>query len=215
MLRNMHLRSICSAFLAFALALPSHGMSQKPAITVRFHTETNARDSDTFAMPVNLFYQRRQAYLNRVPDFSEKQIQSIFPFQAKDGTWGCVFQLTGQGRIRLESLSSETRGTALVVFVGTKGGQHQVVDMVIDRPVTDGIISVPQGLTELEILALRKQFKEMGAKKPDAGGQKKSDPTDWRIDRDRGGRKDSPVQPPMPPARRRGAPEPDLPRVAD
>ena len=190
-------------------------MSHKPGVTVRFHTETNAQDSDTFAMPVNLFYQRRKAYLNRVPDFSEKQVQTIFPFEAGDGTWGCVFQLTAQGRLRLESLSSETRGAALVVFVGTKGGQHQVVDMVIDRPVTDGIITVPRGLTGPEVVALRKQFKEIGARKPDAGNQKKSDPTDWQIDRNRADRKDTPLQPPTPLPRQRGAPVPDLPRLAE
>jgi hypothetical protein len=138
-------------------------MSKKQDIAVRFYAEANKNDSDTFAMPVNLAFQRRQAYLSRVPDFSEKQIDKIFPFPAKDGSWGCVFKLTSQGRLRLETMSGELRGAALVVFVITRAGRHQVVDMLIDRPVTDGVITVPSGLTVFEIELLKRQFKIIGA----------------------------------------------------
>lgn len=194
-------------------------MSSKPALTVRFHTEANARDGDSFAIPVNLTYQRRKAFMNRVPAFSELQISAIYPFAAGDGTSGCLFQLNPQGRIRLETLSSESRGTALVVFVGTKTGQHQVIDMIIDQPVSDGVISVPRGLTDLEIIAMRKQFKVLGGETKSKEPEKKDDPTDWRIDRSRAKQNSKPL-PPLPPlmpssSKRRGVPEPDLPRLAD
>jgi hypothetical protein len=206
----MHHRSLCAALAVLAFALPCHGMSRKPIVTVRFHTEANARDGETFATPVDLRYQRRAAYMNRVPDFSEKQIKDILPFDAGDGTWGCMFRLDTQGRIRLESLSSEKRGSALVVFIGTKEGQHQVVDLLIDRPVTDGVITVPRGLTPLEVVALRKEFKEASGQRngePEKTPSRRQEPFDreW-TDRGSGPAKAS---------GRRGAPEPDLPRLAD
>ena len=212
-LAAMQLRPLCSALAAIALTLPSHGMSQKPVVTVRFHVEANARDTDTFAMPVNLLFQRRSAYVSRVPAFSEKQITGILPFDAGDGTWGCAFKLGVQGTLRLETLSSDNRGAALVIFIGTKGGLHQVVDMIIDRPVTDGVITVPKGLTALEVAALRKQFKDLGAEKAEPA--KKNDPVVRPADRSRAERTIKPPQKSASPAKTRRSAEPDLPRLAD
>ena len=207
-------------FAIASLALPPHtrAMSQKPPITVRFHSEVNPNDGDSFSTPVNLIYQRKQVYLSRVPDFSEKQIAKILPFPAKDGTWGCVFKLTPQGRIRLETMSGEIRGSALVVFVATKSGQHQVADMIIDRPVTDGIITIPRGLTALEIAALKKQFKILGEPEKKAWRERPREKTELpggpgerRPDRPS---INEPISTTMP-SRSRGSSELDLPRLAD
>lgn len=212
-LTAMQLRSLCSTLAALAMVLPSHGMSQKPIVTVRFHVESNERDSDTFAMPVNLLFQRRSTHVSRVPAFSEKQITAILPFEAGDGTWGCAFQLGVQGQIRLETLSNDSRGAAMVVFVGTKGGLHQVVDMIIDRPVTDGVITIPKGLTALEVTALRKQFKDLGAVRPEPA--KKKEPAYRSPDRTRADFPAKLPQKPMPAIKSRKSGEPDLPRLAD
>src|SRR5436190_1251365 len=110
-LRPMLLRLLCIAIASLTLPIPARAMSQKSEITVRFHSEANRNDSEAFAVPVNLIYQRRQAYLSRVPDFSEKHIEKIQPFPTKDGSWGCVFKLSPQGRIRLETMSGEIRGS--------------------------------------------------------------------------------------------------------
>ena len=50
------------------------------------------------------------------------------------------------------------QGSALVAFVGTKHGSHQVIDMQIDKPVNDGIIMIPQGLTPYEVAQFRKEY---------------------------------------------------------
>jgi hypothetical protein len=215
----MLLRLLLLAIVPLTVPLPARAMSKKSDITVRFHSEANKNDSEAFAIPVTLIYQRRQAYLSRVPDFSEKQIESILPFPAKDGSWGCVFKLNPQGRIRLETMSGEIRGSALVVFIGTKAGQRQVADMIIDRPVSDGIISVPRGLNPLEILLLKKQFKTMGEKAKKGPRERPRNP----LEKLPGGQANP--QPNHPslleplsttiPSRRGSNPEPDLPRLQD
>jgi hypothetical protein len=218
-LRLMLLRCLCFAIALLTLPLPGRAMSQKSEVSVRFHTETNPNDSEAFAIPVNLLYQRRQVYVCRVPDFSEKQIDRILPFPAKDGSWGCVFKLTPQGRIRLETMSGEVRGSALVVFIGTKAGRRQVSDMIIDRPVSDGIITVSRGFTEFEILALKKQFKTLGEKEKRPWGEKPRNKVeqlpDGRVERPQ--KRPSLLEPLSTKAssRRSSAPEPDLPRLAD
>ena len=163
----MRLPLLCIAIATLGFTQPCPAMSKKPLITVRFHTEANKNDSDTFSIPINLIYQRRQAYLSKVADISEKMIERILPFPARDGSSGCVIKLNPMGRIRLENMSGGNRGSALVIFVSTAAGNHQVADMIIDRTVTDGIITIPRGLTEIEIELLKKQFKIIGeATKP-------------------------------------------------
>jgi hypothetical protein len=192
-------------------------MSKKQEIAVRFYAEGNKNDSDTFSMPVNLTYHRRTAVLSRVPDLSEKQIDKIFPFPAKDGSWGCVFKLTSQGRLRLETMSGELRGRALVVFVTTRAGRHQVVDMIIDRPVSDGIITIPSGLVAFEVEVLKKEFKIIGAPARQNGRDKPRE----KPQQFPGGRNETPADrdaiydpvPASPPARRHGGSDSPLPEL--
>ena len=147
------------------LALGCLGMAKKSAINVRFHVEANARDGEPFAMPIKFKNPERDGFIERVPSLSERDISAVHPVAAPDGTFGCVFQLTTHGRLGLQTLSTQQRGKSLVVFTSTKSGVHQVIDMLIDKPITDGIIYVPRGLTQLEIAALTKSFPAIGAKK--------------------------------------------------
>jgi len=151
--------------LGALLACAFLGMGSKPAITVRFHTEANERDTDKFSQPVTFRHPPRQAFISRIAAIHEKQIKAIYPFQASDGTWGCAFQLDVQGRLALEVISTQQRGSTVVVFVATKAGTHQAAEMLIDKPILDGIVSIPNGLTELEIGALTKAFPVIGQKK--------------------------------------------------
>jgi hypothetical protein len=140
-------------------------MGSKPEITVRFFAEANPNDTEKFARPIKFRNPEREGFIENVPSIHERYIKAIYPFQARDGTWGCAFQLDNSGRINLEVLSTERRGSSLVVFVSTKGGTHQVVELLVDKPIRDGIISIPNGLTEMEIGALTKAFPTIGQKK--------------------------------------------------
>jgi len=141
------------------------GMAKKPEITVRFYAEANKLDTDRFAKPLTFRNPPREGYVENIPTIHEKFIKAVYPFQAGDGTWGCAFQLDNSGRINLEVVSTERRGTSLVAFVGTKGGVHQAVELLIDKPIRDGIISIPNGLTELEIAAITRTWPVLGQKK--------------------------------------------------
>lgn len=135
---------------------------KQPEITVRFHAEAKRLDGERFAQPVQLKNPPRAAYLERVPTISERQIKAIYPFEATDGSWGCAFKLDQSGRLALEVLSTDRRGSSIVAFMGTKLGTAQVIDMQIDRPVNDGIVSIPYGLTRMQIEALEKAFPVLG-----------------------------------------------------
>jgi len=110
-------------------------------------------------MPVKFRNPPRDAYVERVPSLSERDVQGIYPTNAGDGTYGCAFVLNTHGRTALQTISTEKRGSSLVVFISTKTGTHQVVELMIDKPINDGVIYVPNGLTLLEIEALQQQKK--------------------------------------------------------
>lgn len=215
-------------FALLILAVSSLAMSSAPKVTVRFHSEANRNDTSSFATPLKLAYAQREAHINRVPEFSERNIKAIYPWKTADGTWGCAFKLNDSGRIRLETISSDNRGAAMVAFIGTKKGMHQVIDMVIDRPITDGIVAIPRGITDIEMLVLKKQFKLLGlAPEPKkTKDEKPADPLNWRLDHNRDTRTTTqprqrirPELPPLPPEpsrkSRRIDQGLDLPRVAD
>jgi hypothetical protein len=134
---------------------------KQATVTVRFHTETNARDGEQFASPATLMYPPRKVFLSRVPDISEVNIQAIYPFQAADGTFGCSFKLDENGRIALDTLSVDRRGTSLVAFVNGR----QVIDMQIDKRVSDAIVTIPRGLAPQEVQGLSRKFKIIGQEK--------------------------------------------------
>ncbi len=156
------------------LALACLGMAKKPSVTVRFYAEANARDGEPFSKPITMHNPERQAYIERVPSVSEQSIKAMYPFQAADGSWGASFKLDNKGRIDLEAVSGERRGSSMVIFVVTPKGIHQVTDMIIDRKVRDGVITIPRGLTELEVAELTKEYRPMKA--PEFAALMKADP---------------------------------------
>ena len=144
-------------------------MARKPKIMVRFHIEANARDGQPFAMPVEFRNPPRKGFMAQIPAISERNIDAVFPYPAADGTFGCAFKLDNFGRTSLEEMSLSNRGASVVAFVSTAKGRHQVIDMIVDKVIRDGIITIPSGLTQLEIDMLTKEFDVMGQK----GGKKK------------------------------------------
>ena len=146
-----------------ALAAIASAFDSRPKIGIRFYLEANPMDGGSFISKVKLRHPPRDAAISTLPLITEKNIQSVFLFQATDSSWGAAFELDAQGTLRLQTVSTESRGLAIVPMVATKRGTHQVTDMIIDRPVTDGIITIMKGLSDLEAAAIRQQFPAMGA----------------------------------------------------
>lgn len=154
---------LCRCLLPI-LALAFMGSAKKPTqAVVRFHTEANARDTDTFSTPVIFHNPPRQAFIQKVAVISERNILAYYPFEASDGTMGAAFKLDELGRIQLDTLSVDHRGSSIMAFVNGR----QVIDMVIDKRVSDGIITIPSGLSPVDIARFKKEFKLLGGKKRD------------------------------------------------
>lgn len=157
--RMRHIRLLLVPIIALGLV----GAAKKePAVTVRFHTEGNARDGEVFTKAFTLGTPPREVFLAQVPNIAEKDITAIYPFPASDGTMGCAFRLDPHGRLSLDALSVEKRGGSLVAFVN---GQP-VSDILIDRRVSDGVVTIPRGLSKEIIGLLSKKFRVLTPEKP-------------------------------------------------
>ena len=150
--------------LLAVLALSTLGMARKSTVSIRWHLEVGGQEGAPFALPVKFVNPPREGFMSSIPAVSERNITGIYPVQAANGSWGCAFRLDQEGRISLETLSQEHRGASMVAFVSTKGGTHQVMDMIVDQPVSDGILYIPQGLTALEIETFKKKYPLFGPK---------------------------------------------------
>jgi hypothetical protein len=162
--------------LCAVLGIAALGMGSKPVVAVRFYLEANAQDTEKFASPIHLENPARDTYIEKIPAVNERMIKAIYPFKAANGTWGCAFKLDAGGRIALEVLSTERRNSSIIAILSTKAHSRMVINMLIDKPITDGIISIPYGLTELEIGVLSREFPVLGQEKQKQKGKRGAPP---------------------------------------
>jgi hypothetical protein len=146
------------------LALFLCGFAKKPKLTVRFHVETLQNAGGKFTAPCKFHFPEREGFIEAIPFASDRNIQAIYPVTQPDGSLGCAFQLDPDGRLGLESISTDRRTASMVVFMATKQGTHQVIDLVLDKPIRDGIIYIPKGISPGEMDLLKKQYPVMQTK---------------------------------------------------
>ena len=169
--------------LCTLIGLLALGMGNKPDVAIRFHVQANAQDTERFATPIHLENPSRDIFIEKIPSINERMFKAIYPFQAANGTWGCSFKLDEGGRMSLGVLSTEHRGQAVVAMLSTKAHSRLIIAMQIDKPINDGIITIPYGLTELEIAVLSKEFPVIGQgkkKKSEKSEEKKDERDEWK-----------------------------------
>jgi len=150
--------------LLFAVSLFCTGGAKKPAIDLRIHGEGIAAEAPTFAFPATLL-NGQETYLSRMPLITQREVRAIYPFPAADGSEGVYLKLDNHGTGLLQQHTMERRGRTLVVLLNGR----QVSNLIVDRPVTDGILSIPRGLSPEEIALLSSVFPVMG----ETGGERR------------------------------------------
>jgi hypothetical protein len=127
--------------------------------TFRVHTEANASDGPVFSTQLRLF--GRPVTIEKVPTISERDVAGLQVYRAGDGSYGALFQLNDHGRLALDSLSIERRGSFLFVFVNAR----PITQLQIDRRVSDGKIYIASGLTTNEIELMKKDWPASASRK--------------------------------------------------
>ena len=92
---------------------------------------------------------------------SEQDVIAFYPYPAANGTYGALFQLDEHGRIALDTLSIERRGSYLFVFINGR----PITELAIDNRVSDGKIYIATGLTAADIESMIKEWRLLGKTK--------------------------------------------------
>jgi hypothetical protein len=150
----MNFRTLLPILALFLVAFAK----KPPQATVRFHTEANQQDTEQFAVAISLQNPPRKVYMQKIPFLSENDVDAIYPFAAQDGTMGCAFKFNYHGTLELDTQSIMRRGTVILGYINGRF----VTDMLIDKRVSDGILTIPSGLTPVEIASLQKRFHTLG-----------------------------------------------------
>ena len=161
--------------LLFALTVPpfqdlqaGSSNKKKDELSIRIHGEGRPEDGEKFSVPVVLL-DGRKTTLSIMPLLNEHDIKAVYPIKAADGTYGAFLRLDGHGVNLLTQYSIEKAGpdATLTVFINGR----QVISVIVDKPVKDGIFWIPSGMTVVEEARLVNAYPVMG--QVNAASQKK------------------------------------------
>jgi hypothetical protein len=141
---------------------PLAGVAKQRHCTFRVHAQANSRDTDVFATSGRAQISRKEVAIEKMPWISERDVSAFSPYPAQDGTYGVLIQLDEHGRVVLDTLSIERRGSFLFVFINDRF----ITELQIDKRVSDGKIYIPSGrLTAADIDLMKKDWRLIGQKK--------------------------------------------------
>ena len=96
-----------------------------------------------------------------MPWISERDVVAFSSYPAENGTYGALIQLDEHGRVVLDTLSVERRGTLLFLFIN----ERLITALQVDKRVSDGKIYIPSGLTAADIDLMKKDWRLIGQRK--------------------------------------------------
>ena len=127
----------------------------------RLHAEANPRDTPVFATSVPAQFSGKDIAIERMPRISERDVAAFYPYSAGNGTYGALFQLDDHGRIALDALSMERRGSLLFAFINGR----PITELEIDKRVADGKICIASGVTAADVDSMKKDWRLIGRHK--------------------------------------------------
>ena len=153
------MKSILATLIVAFLASSATGKDRH--CTFRVHAEANPNDTATFSTSVRAMFSGKTVSIERTPRLSERDVIAFYPYPAADGNYGALFQLDEHGRIALDALSVERRGSLLFVLINGRA----VTELQIDQRVADGRIYVASGLKKADIELMKKSWRLIGETK--------------------------------------------------
>lgn len=142
-------------------ALPVASGVAKPHCTLRVHLAGKEEDGAVFSSQLQSPATGKNVVIHKIPAISEHDVVAYSPYHAADGSCGALFQFDDHGRLVLDTLSVEQRGTYLYVFVNGR----PVAELQIDRRITDGRLYLASGLTEKDLALMQKDWPRIGQRK--------------------------------------------------
>lgn len=154
----MHVRlALILTLLAVFPALPASAGAKRGKATVSFHMQTVSTDNPKMIFPH--VSNGRTRYFLRMPEISTKDVAAFSPFPSDLGDYGLVFKLKPNSAQRLAAVTNANQGQWMAAQVNGR----PVDGVLIDKPVTDGVLVVWSGLTMADVEIFDKAFPRIGS----------------------------------------------------
>ena len=142
---------------AFCVLLASTGAAKGRSrhCMLRVHAQANPRDTEVFATSVRAQVSGKEVAIEKMPWISEQDVIAFSPYPARDGTYAALLQLDEHGRVVLDTLSVERRGSFLFVFVNGR----PITELEVDKRISDGKIFIRSGLTAADIESMKRDWR--------------------------------------------------------
>jgi len=127
----------------------------------RVHAEANPRDSDVFASAVKATISGKEVAIQKAASITESDVVAFSAYTAPDGSYAALLHLDEHGRVMLDTLSMEHRGSLLFLFMNGRA----LTELQIDKRVSDGQIYIPSGLTAADLKLMKRDWKVIAPKK--------------------------------------------------
>ncbi|MDQ2824227.1 MAG: hypothetical protein M3R29_02140 [Verrucomicrobiota bacterium] len=150
------LAGLVLASLAFASAF-----GKNRHCMFRLHAEANPQDTAIFATSIRAQLSGKSVAIEKLPRISERDVVAFYPYSLGNGNFGALFQLDDHGRLTLDSLSVERRGSFLFAFINGRA----ITELQIDKRVSDGKIYIASGLTAPDIDLMKKDWRVIGQRR--------------------------------------------------
>ena len=154
----------CLALLGFC----SCESMDKDTFFLSVHSQGMDNDNPRSVMPDLVGNPPQKVILNRVPEFSQSQIAAVQSFPADNGNGnGVALKLDFKGTQALEMATRMRQGEILRTLVNGRG-----VDYVrVDRPISDGIFVVWQGVPDEVVEEMKKKYPPISSLRSSASNQ--------------------------------------------
>jgi hypothetical protein len=153
------MKPIFASLIVAFLAISATGKDRH--CTFRVHAEANPNDTAIFSSSIRALFSGKQVAIERMPRLSERDVVAFYPYPAGDGNYGALFQLDEHGRLALDALSIERRGSLLFVLMNGRA----ITELQVDRRVSDGQIYIASGLTKADIDLMKKDWRLIGQRR--------------------------------------------------
>jgi hypothetical protein len=154
------MKTLCIFALCLVFAL-AEGVAKQRHCMFRVHAQANPQDTEVFATSVRARISGKNVTFEKMPWISEQDVIAFSPYPAQNGTYGALIQLDEHGRVVLDTLSVERRGSFLFVFINGR----LITELEVDKRVPDGKIYIPSGLTAADIDLMKKDWRLIGQRK--------------------------------------------------
>lgn len=139
-----------------ALSLGAGTRSKSHVVT--FHLEGEETDSPQFVTPVKLGSEHRQYFFRTMPAFTDHDMQWFYPFVSQDGqSYGAAFRLNETKSQELTAVTAANQGK----LFGSRVVDAPLRAVIIDRPATDGVLVIWDGLSQNHIKLLSTKIKHV------------------------------------------------------